>query len=779
MMNVKKLFFYSVAAILLSVSVAFAQQESDAAASVLTVLPASDGIFLFMDRQPPADAAGFFVFRAQLPSLAEITARMEQVGATAAAETAAGMEEKLEAIRRHAFGDKSLEEVMTHAAELEKKTDDESRRLLAQYEAELDEYSRLLEQAEAGMDEDLAQNNDTAKKAMLDTYHDMAGAGPDTVYTKLTDTPVAPLKSVREAESAGIKNLNAILGELGVESLEALLAEYKEDPARFEGGLQASPELNKLLGRMYVDDTAEQDGRYAYKIVFVDASGGELLSTGPVETAATFSRPAPPRALTVSQQGNAVRLAWEQPEPAAGVIGWQVFRADDLSGEFKQVSPLLRPVSGNPQWTDKTAPGGNDCAWKVMAVTRTGPVGAASNVAGAAVPAVSTLPRPTGVIAAPDNDAVLVDWKAANAGSATGVNVYRGASVTGDAERLTRTPALVADGRFRDDTAQPGTMYYYSIAFVDAQGIESERSTARPVRIEDKQPPAKPAGLAVEHDDTGAVQLAWQPGEEPDIRGYDVYRKSDTGDFSKITLQLVAADTPAFSDTEHLESGTYHYAVSAVDISMNESALSDSVELIIPDTEPPAAPQSITIVSGNGIAAVSWPPALGRDTAGYRLYRAQNESGPYEGIADIPADTGRTYEDEDVESGKTYYYQLATVDESGNESAPCAPAAVVVRDTAPPAAPRDVTAQATESGIEIKWRTSGETDIAGFRLMRCETETGAYDVVENTDTLTAEETRFMDEDAAPGKQYWYRIQAVDTSGNRGPRSEPAGPVSRE
>jgi hypothetical protein len=72
---------------------------------------------------------------------------------------------------------------------------------------------------------------------------------------------------------------------------------------------------------------------------------------------------------------------------------------------------------------------------------------------------------------------------------------------------------------------------------------------------------------------------------------------------------------------------------------------------------------------------VAWTTASELNTAGFNLYRAPNEEGPFERINDqlIPAApdplTGGEYEyvDREVQAGETYTYQLAEVETDGTE----------------------------------------------------------------------------------------------------------------
>jgi fibronectin type 3 domain-containing protein len=73
--------------------------------------------------------------------------------------------------------------------------------------------------------------------------------------------------------------------------------------------------------------------------------------------------------------------------------------------------------------------------------------------------------------------------------------------------------------------------------------------------------------------------------------------------------------------------------------------------------------------SGEHHVTLSWHPpanAKAEKVVGYNVYRSTKAGGPYEIQASrVPTST---YVDKNVKSGKTYYYVITSVDESGRES---------------------------------------------------------------------------------------------------------------
>jgi hypothetical protein len=186
----------------------------------------------------------------------------------------------------------------------------------------------------------------------------------------------------------------------------------------------------------------------------------------------------------------------------------------------------------------------------------------------------------------------------------------------------------------------------------------------------------------------------------------------------------------------------------------------------------------------------------GNGIAGYRVYRGELPADapiPSGEIADTlklkmsvplallgPA-PGNSFRDTDFTFGTTYVYVVRTVaDELGQpvESSDSAPLIVTPKDIFPPAAPQRLVAvpsrneQATGNGggtIELSWDINQETDLQGYYVYRSEQPGTTGERITKSLLLTP---TFRDNNAMPGKQYTYRVTAVDRSGNESPFSSP-------
>jgi hypothetical protein len=129
------------------------------------------------------------------------------------------------------------------------------------------------------------------------------------------------------------------------------------------------------------------------------------------------------------------------------------------------------------------------------------------------------------------------------------------------------------------------------------------------------------------------------------------------------------------------------------------------------------------------------------------------------------------YQDSTFEFDKTYAYVVrGVISEGGHslESGDSKPALLTPKDTYPPAAPKDLTA-ATVPGsspstvvVDLSWSINLETDVAGYRIYRSESDNERGQLLTPDLLLTPS---YRDTSAAPGHRYWYTATAVDRSGN--------------
>ena len=180
-------------------------------------------------------------------------------------------------------------------------------------------------------------------------------------------------------------------------------------------------------------------------------------------------------------------------------------------------------------------------------------------------------PAPEEVRIRSDNQALEISWRPAppkgETPLATGFNLYR----RSEGERFgfwPLNPAPLQETRFVDGGLQNGRKYYYEVRAVrNFQGtpIESPASAVVEGIPDKKTPPSPPRGLLAVYQE-GGVALRWNANPEPDVAGYDIYRRAEGEEtFRKVNSGLIKE--PHFLDPSVDPKKSYTYRLKAIDSS--------------------------------------------------------------------------------------------------------------------------------------------------------------------------------------------------------------------
>jgi hypothetical protein len=202
------------------------------------------------------------------------------------------------------------------------------------------------------------------------------------------------------------------------------------------------------------------------------------------------------------------------------------------------------------------------------------------------------VPQPVaGLSIKPSQKALDLSWQAPErtlAGRQTGLiesyQVYRRGNGLGNASKPSsyRPIGVAHETSYADSDFQFGRLYSYRVrALVSENGstAESADSQAADIMPKDVFPPAVPAGLTGLYT-SGAVELIWTPNLEPDLAGYNVYRRDAGEQAVRLNSELVRS--ALFRDTTATPGRHYSYQITAEDLRSNESAPSLEVEVDVP-----------------------------------------------------------------------------------------------------------------------------------------------------------------------------------------------------
>ncbi len=194
-------------------------------------------------------------------------------------------------------------------------------------------------------------------------------------------------------------------------------------------------------------------------------------------------------------------------------------------------------------------------------------------------------PPPEEVKVRSDNGALEISWRFSppkeKEWPAVSFNIYRRPE-GGGFGFFPINPEPIRETRTIDGGLQNGTKYFYEVRSVrNFQGtlIEGPASAVADGIPAKTTPPTPPRGLVAAFQEDG-VALRWDENPEPDVAGYDVYRRAEGEEsFRKINSALVKGSY--FLDRTADRQKAYTYRLKAVDSSLspNESDFSQDAEV--------------------------------------------------------------------------------------------------------------------------------------------------------------------------------------------------------
>ena len=254
-----------------------------------------------------------------------------------------------------------------------------------------------------------------------------------------------------------------------------------------------------------------------------------------------------------------------------------------------------------------------------------------------------------------------------------------------------RDDVLVASESSTNHTAvglTPETSYNLQVSAVDAAGNESVLSatlvaTTDPI----PQPAIHVGGIALQLRSQGRRNSGRAVIAIVDKSGNPVDNANVVVQWSGLTTAVDAAITSGgdvrFDSDKVSNSQSGQFVITVTDVTLSgfvydlasnvaTAACVDTTGSACPvgppDTEPPAAPASLTATAGPGSVSLDWADNTEPDWASYSVYRSTTSGG--DPVLIVEGLTSSLYTDTGLNAGTTYYYVVTAKDTSGNESGP-------------------------------------------------------------------------------------------------------------
>lgn len=605
----------------------------------------------------------------------------------------------------------------------------------------------------------------------------------DLKFKKINDKVVQGITYASELASVlGLDIYNQIQKNIEAESASDMFFKLRSNSVSSRLYTFVYPEVARALGRLFIDYTAEVGENAIYKIEFVNDLGEPIGEAITQEFSLDRHLAEPPTALNIENDGYRVTAHWEYPKMGDEddkVIRFNLYRENLHTGHIERINDnviIRESDKSSYQRSFQTQQLGRRMNYFVTAVDITGQAGPPSEkkthfLKDNIPPSVVTK-----VNAEYIDGSIELTWPVSPESDLEGYYVYKSLDIREGYEKLNATPIKPLETVFQDSAIEEGNRYFYKVAAVDSSGNEGPRSAAAMRHIADSEPPVEPSNLQVSFSDNKTVIINWTLSPKPDdLRRFIVLRSRPKS--SKTYSQLTGRDFKNYSfedvgeaDKKFVEGAFYRYGIVAADSSRNFSDTT-FIDIQIPDLTPPENPSFVRADNDDGIRInVSWNNTGSGDAVKYIVHRQSQDSAVTK-IKELPINENN-FRHERVSLGEKYRYGISVVDSVGNESNPVFSDTVKVRDFDPPRSVRNVrvfSTEADEEGYRISWEPVVAQDLQGYKVYYSNISTGVYKPL--TKGLI-KDTSFMDPNGKAGR--WYRVVAVDISGNE---SKPNEPVS--
>ena len=608
-------------------------------------------------------------------------------------------------------------------------------------------------------------------------YHVYRQHGDEEI--RLTEEPVYPASSGAE--------FRRMVGSDFYEDIETAL-EDADSPQEvffsirgnaFDRGLlvYVFPQTALAMGILYIDEEPVTQEPVRYRFEWVNQRGqptGVQREEVVVLEPAAFSAP---ELGEIRRLGREVSVQWEYPghginEEDEGVIRFEVYMRTENEENFEQVTTESRlRLEGQTEF-EYRFPVDREIESAEFTVAAFDVTGENSMMADPVEVSLvdERQPEPIREVFSTVVDGMVeLTWPVSSEAEVAGYHIKRINVQAEDTTYLNDELIDADDPRFTDRTLESGYHYHYFVIAESESGIRSEPGNPAIENIIAVHYPPTPAELTASVDEEEKViELDWQnPEQDTLFNTYVVLRRpySHEGESDEAFSQI---NEGRLTNTRLVDQGVagegfeegryYEYGVVAAN---RQGLRSDTVFVVkqMPILTPPEPPAMLQADLGSGNRAqLSWSASASTSVTSYNVYRV-SETGDTT-VTERPR--GRRFlQDENIQTGLVYNYHATAVDSVGNESEPVHAEELHVRDQNPPPSVRNVQANETDDGVRVTWERSPARDLDGYVVKRATLSNGVYEEI--TDEIT-EDTELVDPDGEAG--LWYRVLAVDESGNR-------------
>lgn len=240
-----------------------------------------------------------------------------------------------------------------------------------------------------------------------------------------------------------------------------------------------------------------------------------------------------------------------------------------------------------------------------------------------------------------------------------------------------------------------------------------------------------------------------------------------------------------YIDTKVEKGKTYRYRVILLGFKGKElKRVEKKLKVVVP--EKPPEPKKVEAEASDSEVKIKWSYIKYRGgendrTVGFIIYRKE-ENGKTIRLTQAPVlriEGWLSYIDSTVENGKKYTYGVEAMDIIGVKSSRVFSNTVQPVDKQAPLVPMGLKAIDDNKGsVLLLWNISPEIDASYYNIFRAKSLKADFVKINKT-PVSVDKPKYIDKEVTGGYVYYYRVSAVDKSGNESKQSGPATIIPKD
>jgi len=314
---------------------------------------------------------------------------------------------------------------------------------------------------------------------------------------------------------------------------------------------------------------------------------------------------------------------------------------------------------------------------------------------------------------------------------------------------------------FEDKGLLDAATYYYKVDAVSATGLTG--TPFGPFTVTTKGHPSPIFEFQAVNRQARKVPLTWTPVNEPEVKGYSIYRANQRGGpYEKIGFvkgkdanqYLDKGKESSWGKEGHLKDNTeYFYKIHSVNVVDIHSPDSPIISVVTKPIPVPVADLKANQLEVKQVS-LSWQSNPEPDIKEYNIFRGESPQSIKKNIKNVPS-TVFAYTDKQLKDGQKYFYKVRAINKDklvGDFSS------IVSSMTKPlPVKPIGLSIDFKTGQIRLSWQKNPEEDIAQYQVFK-KTFLSWNKIGEITEPIF-----FYNSELKGGKKIFFRVKAVDNT----------------